>query len=108
MNFKNYQTLCATMGAAQKAGQDLEADWELLEASIQALVGAFRTDAYANIQAITHGSHVLEIEDTATVRDAVNGLCERYGVALVCDPGETARQTAADVASQVVQLLVDQ
>ena len=55
MNFANYKTLCATIGAAQRAGVDTEADWEILESSIQVLVGCFQTDAYANIRAILNG-----------------------------------------------------
>ena len=105
MNFTNYSKLCDAMGAAKKAGYDLEADFDLLDSSIQALVGAFRSDAYINIQEITRGSADLQIDDTTAARDAVNDLCRKYGVPLVCDPDESSKQTAADVAAQVVELL---
>lgn len=106
MNFKNYTKLCDAMGAARKTGQDIEADCELLENSIQVLVGAFRSDAYINIQNITRGSSDLQIDDTTAARDTVNDLCRKYGVPLVCNPDENAKQIAADVAAQVVELLV--
>lgn len=105
MNFANYSALCDAMGAARKTGQDIEADCELLDSSIQVLVGAFRSDAYINIQEITRGSSDLQIENTSAARDAVNDLCRKYGVPLVCDPDESSKQTAADVAAQVVELL---
>jgi len=106
MNFMNYKYLCNAINEAQRAGADTEADWEILESSIQALVGCFQADAYSNVRAILHAeSDSLDIQDTAVARDALNTLCERYGVPLVCAPAETKRETAADVASQVVALL---
>ncbi len=107
MNFANYQTLCAAMGAAKQAGQDMEADFDLLDSSIQALLGAFSAGSYINVQELTRGSSNLQIEDTAAARDAINELCRKYGAPLVCAPAETARETAADVAAQVVALLSD-
>lgn len=38
--------------------------------------------------------------------NVVNNLCRRYGVPLVCDPDESAVQTAADVARQAAILLL--
>ena len=105
MNFANYQSLCAAMGTEQKEGHNIEEDWELLDSSIQALIGSFSAGAYFNVQQIIRGSCNLELNDTAAARDAVNDLCRRYGVPLVCDPDETARKTASDVAAQVVTLL---
>lgn len=105
MNFTNYSKLCDAMCAARKAGQNIEADYEILDTSIQVLVGSFKTDAYINIQQLIRGSSDLQIEDTSTARDAVNDLCVKYGVPLVCAPDEAPRQTAADVAAQVVELL---
>ena len=105
MNFANYSALCAAMGAAKKAGQDLEDDFDLLDSSIQALIGSFSAGAYFNVLAITRDSSDLELDDTAAARDAINELSRKYGTPLVCDPGETARQTASDVAAQVVALL---
>ena len=106
MNFANYQSLCAAMGAAQKEGHNLEADWELLDSSIQALIGSFSAGAYFNVQQIIRGSSNLELNDTAAARDAINDLCRRYGVPLVCDPNETTRRTAADVARKAAELLL--
>lgn len=108
MNFANYSALCEAMGAAKQAGHDLEADWELLDTSIQVLIGSFSSGAYINVLAITRGSSDLQLDDTTAARDAINELCQKYGAPLVCDPGETAKQTAADVAAQVVALLTSQ
>lgn len=105
MNFANYQSLCAAMGAAHKEGYNLEEDWELLDSSIQALIGSFSAGVYFNVQQIIRGSSNLKLNDTAAARDAVNDLCRKYGVPLVCDPDETAKETASDVAAQVVALL---
>lgn len=105
MNFANFSALCDAMGAAQKAWQNLEADWDLLDTSIQVLLGSFSAGAYINVLKITRGRSDLELDDTTAARDAINGLCRKYGAPLVCDPGETARETAADVAAQVVDLL---
>ena len=107
MNFENYKSLCAAIGKAQQAGHDVEPDWDALAASIQTLVGAFQNTSISNIHAILHDGEGLEILDTTQARDAVNELCDRYGVAHVCDPGETPRQTASNVAAQVVNLLSD-
>jgi len=106
MNFANYNALCAAMGAAQQAGQDLEEDWDLLEISIQVLVGSFQADAAANIHALLHDGEELTVQDTTTARNVVNDLCRRYSVPLVCDPDEGAAQTAADVARQAAELLL--
>lgn len=108
MNFANYTELCKAMGAAKQAGHDLEEDFDILDGSIQVLIGSFSAGAYYNVQQITRGSSDLELNDTAAARDAINELCRKYGTPLVCDPGETARQTASDVAAQVVALLSDQ
>lgn len=106
MNIANYKALCAAMGAAQKEGHNLEEEWELLDSSIQALIGSFSAGAYFNVQQIIRGSSDLELNDTTAARDAVNDLCRRYGVPLVCAPDENAEQTAADVARQAAKLLL--
>ena len=107
MNFANYAALCEAMGAAKQAGHDLEADFDILDSSIQALIGAFSAGSYINVQELTRGSSNLQIEDTSAARDAINELCRKYGAPLVCAPAETARETASDVAAQVVALLSD-
>lgn len=106
MNFANYKALCAAIGAAQKAGNNVEVDWEDLDIAIQALVGSFQADAASNVHAILHDGEGLTVQDTTAARNVVNNLCRRYGVPLVCDPDESAAQTAADVARQAAILLL--
>ena len=65
MNFANYQFLCAAMGAAHKEGHNLEEDWELLDSSIQALIGSFSAGSYFNVQQIIRGSSNLELNEAS-------------------------------------------
>ena len=104
MNFKRYEKLCEAMGAAKKAGLTNDYDFDQLEAAVEQLIGGFRDDAYAKVSALVHGN-MPQIESRAAARDAINGLCKKYSVPLVCDPAETAQQTAAGLAVETVQLL---
>lgn len=105
MKFENYELLCAAMGAVHKAGTNIDQDWGLLEEAIQKLVGAFQSDANARIHELTHGNRPM-IESTDAARNAINALCEKYNVPLVCSADETSDQTVKDIASEAVRLLL--
>lgn len=104
MNFSNYKMLCEAMGAAKKAGMDNDEDFEQLEVAVEKLIGSFKDDANAKLSAVIRGK-IPMIESRDAARDAVNGLCEKYSVPLVCDPAETVRQTASDLAAEAARLL---
>ena len=105
MKFENYKLLCAAMGAVQRSGQNIDEDLDLLEEAVKNLVGAFESDAASRIHELTHGSRPA-IESPETARNAINSLCEKYNVPLVCSANETIDQTAKDVATQAVRMLL--
>lgn len=105
MKFENYELLCAAMGAVQESGHNIAEDWDLLEEAIRKLIGAFQSDANARIHELAHGNHPM-IESTDAARDAINSLCKKYNVPLVCSTDETSDQTANDIATEVVRLLL--
>lgn len=105
MKFENYEKLCAAMGAVHKAGINIDQDWALLEEAIEKLVGVFRSDANARIHELTHGNRPM-IESTEAARDAINSLCKKYHVPLVCSTDETSYQTVKDIASEAARLLL--
>lgn len=105
MNLKKYQDLCAAMGFAKWVGKDVSADIDILEEAAEKLVGTFREDASARIHSMIYGAKP-PIENRDAARDAMNALCVKYGVPLVCDPNESAEQTAVDLAGEAMALLL--
>ena len=105
MKFENYELLCSAMGAVHKVGTNIDQDWDLLEEATRKLVGTFRSDANARIHELTHGNRPM-IETTDAARNAINRLCEKYNVPLVCSTDESSDQTANDIASEAVRLLL--
>ena len=107
MNFANYSQLCESMGATQKSGHDIREDWDMLEDAVMTLLGAFTEDSHDRVHALTRGEQRHALESTAAARDAINVLCMKYHVPLVCAPSESSAQTASDIAKEAARLLLE-